>query len=67
PPPTTNTTLQVLDPNGAVQLLRDTSTDLVSVQVNGVTAPLRYQGAQIKASQFTGWQILAAESGGNQN
>ncbi len=67
PPPPTNS-LQVLDPNGSVQLLRDSSTDLVSVQVNGVTSAVRFQGAQIKASQFSGWQILAAETvGSNQN
>ena len=67
PPPTT-TTLQVLDPNGSVQLLRDTSTDLVSVRVNGVTSAVRKSGSQIKASQFSGWQILAAETvGSNQN
>lgn len=66
PPPTT--TLQVLDPNGAAQLRRDTSTDLVSVQVNGVTSAVRFQGAQLKACQFSGWQILAAETvGSNQN
>ncbi|MCP9930866.1 hypothetical protein KBY82_08720 [Cyanobium sp. AMD-g] len=76
PPPTTSTTttattppvLQVLDPNGAIQLLRDTSTDLVSVRANGVTSPVRFQGAQLKATQFAGWQILAAETvGSNQN
>jgi hypothetical protein len=70
PPPATNTTstLQVLDPNGSVQLLRDTSTDLVSVRVNGVTSAVRMSGSQIKASQFNGWQILAAETvGSNQN
>jgi len=67
PPPTT-TTLQVLDPNGSVHLLRDTSTDLVSVRVNGVTSAVRKSGSQIKASQFNGWQILAAETvGSNQN
>ena len=66
PPPTT--TLQVLDPNGAAQLRGDTSTDLVSVQVNGVTSAVRFQGAQLKACQFSGWQILAAETAGsNQN
>ena len=66
PPPTT--TLQVLDPNGAAQLRRDTSTDLVSVQVNGVTSAVRFQGAQLKACQFSGWQILGAETdGSNQN
>ena len=67
PPPTT-TTLQVLDPNGSVQLLRDPGTDLVSVRVNGVTSAVRMSGSQIKASQFSGWQILAAETvGSNQN
>jgi hypothetical protein len=60
--------LQVLDPNGAVVLLRDPSTDLVWVRSNGVTYPVCYQGAQIKAAQFAGWQILAAETvGSNQN
>ncbi|MCP9867560.1 hypothetical protein KBZ33_14900 [Cyanobium sp. Cruz-8D1] len=67
PPPPTST-LQVLDPNGIVQLLRDTSTDLVSVQVNGVTTAVRVSGAQIKASQYNGWKILAAETvASNQN
>jgi hypothetical protein len=67
PPPTTST-LQVLDPNGSVQLLRDSSTDLVSVRINGVTSAVRFQGAQLKAGQFAGWQILAAETvGSNQN
>ncbi|MEA5413877.1 Calx-beta domain-containing protein, partial [Synechococcus sp. BA-132 BA5] len=60
PPPTT--TLQVLDPNGAVELLRDTSSDLVSVRSNGVTAAVRLSGAQITASQFGDRQILAAET-----
>jgi hypothetical protein len=60
--------LQVLDPNGAVVLLRDPSTDLVWVRSNGVTYPVCYLGAQIKAAQFAGWQILAAETvGSNQN
>ncbi|WP_216905065.1 hypothetical protein, partial [Synechococcus sp. CCY 9618] len=64
----TNTTLQVLDPNGSVRLLRDTGSDLVSVQINGVTTALRFQGSQVRASQFAGWQILAAETvAGNQN
>ncbi|WP_094585777.1 zinc-dependent metalloprotease family protein [Synechococcus sp. BO 8801] len=67
PPPTT-TTLQVLDPNGAVQLLRDATTDLVSVRINGVTSAVRRSGSQIRAGQFSGWQILAAETvGTNQN
>ncbi len=67
-PPVTTTTTQVIDPNGAVQLLRDTSTDLVSVRINGVTSAVRKGGTQIKASQFSGWQILAAETvGTNQN
>ncbi|MEA5389737.1 zinc-dependent metalloprotease family protein, partial [Cyanobium gracile UHCC 0139] len=44
PPPTTTTTpptsstLQVVDPNGAVELLRDTTNNRVSVRVDGVTA-----------------------------
>jgi beta-glucanase (GH16 family) len=59
---------QVIDPNGSVRLLRDTTSNLVSVVSNGVTTALRYQGAQVKANQFTGWQILAAETTGtNQN
>ncbi|MCP9833915.1 MULTISPECIES: zinc-dependent metalloprotease family protein [unclassified Cyanobium] len=66
PPPTNS--LQVLDPNGNAQLLRDTSTDLVSVQVNGVTSAVRLSGSQVKASQFDDRQILAAETvnGANQ-
>ena len=59
PPPT----LQVLDPNGAVQLLRDPGTDLISVRSNGVTTAVLFQGSQLKAAQFTGWQIIAAETG----
>ena len=76
PPPTTTTittgtasTLQVLDPNGAVQLLRDTTNNRVSVRVNGLTSAVRYQGTQITATQFADRQILAAEtnaSGQNQ-
>jgi hypothetical protein len=69
PPPPPTSTLQVLDPNGTVQLLRDTSTDLVSIQANGITTPVSMSGSQIKVNQFTGWQILAAEansSGQNQ-
>ncbi|MCP9835983.1 hypothetical protein KBY84_00585 [Cyanobium sp. N.Huapi 1H5] len=69
PPPPTGTTLQVLDPNGAVQLLRDTVTNRVSVRVNGITSAVRYQGNQITATQFADRQILAAEtnsSGQNQ-
>jgi len=73
-PPTTTTTttastLQVLDPNGAVQLLRDTITNRVSVRVNGITSAVRFQGNQITATQFADRQILAAEtnaSGQNQ-
>ncbi|KEF42365.1 MAG: hypothetical protein ER33_06700 [Cyanobium sp. CACIAM 14] len=62
-PPTTGTsTLQVLDPNGSVRLLRDPATDLVSIQSDGVSLPLRFQGSQVRASQFAGWQILAAET-----
>ncbi len=59
---------EVLDPNGSVQLLREMSSDLVSVQINGVSTAARFQGAQLKAAQFSGWQILAAETiGSNQN
>ncbi|MEA5443400.1 hypothetical protein, partial [Cyanobium gracile] len=68
PPPPISSSLQVLDPNGVVQLLRDSSSDLVTVQINGVASPLLFKGAQVKASQFKGWQILAAETvGSNQN
>lgn len=69
PPPPTSTTLQVLDPNGVVQLLRNSRTDLVSVRINGVSTPVRFSGNQLKASQFADRQILAAEtnaSGQNQ-
>ncbi len=67
-PPPTSTTLQVIDPNGAVELLRDSNTDLVSVRINGVMSAVRRSGAQIRASQFSGWKILAAETvGTNQN
>ncbi|WP_159818655.1 zinc-dependent metalloprotease family protein [Cyanobium sp. Copco_Reservoir_LC18] len=68
-PPPTSTTLQVIDPNGAVELLRDTSNNRVSVRVNGVTSAVRHQGTQITATQFADRQILAAEtnaSGQNQ-
>jgi len=65
PPPTT---LQVLDPNGTVQLLRDTNNDLVSVLVNGVTSSVRFQGSLVRAAQFTGWHPIAAETvASNQN
>lgn len=74
PPPTTTTTttpttttttgsaLQVLDPNGAVQLLRDITTNRVSVSVNGITSAVRFQRKQITADQFADRQILAAET-----
>lgn len=65
----TSSTLQVIDPNGAVQLLRDTTTNRVSVQVNGITSAVRFQGNQITTNQFADRQILAAEtnsSGQNQ-
>ncbi len=68
-PTVTNTTLQVLDPNGAVQLLRDTTNNRVSVRTNGITSAVRFQGRQITATQFADRQILAAEtnaSGQNQ-
>ncbi|MCT0206427.1 hypothetical protein, partial [Synechococcus sp. CS-1332] len=45
-----------------VQLLRDNITDLVSVQINGVSSAVRLSGTQIKASQFADRQILAAET-----
>ncbi len=61
-PPTTSTTTQVIDPNGTVQLLRDTSTDRVSVRVNGITSAVRINGAQITSTQFADRQILAAEA-----
>jgi hypothetical protein len=80
PPPTTTTTtgttgtstastIQVIDPNGAVQLLRDTTNNRVSVRVNGLTSAVRFQGTQITTTQFADRQILAAEanaSGQNQ-
>ncbi|MEA5410552.1 hypothetical protein VB737_02110, partial [Synechococcus sp. BA-120 BA3] len=66
PPPTggtdTSSTLQVIDPNGTVRLLRDPATDRVSVQINGVTVAITFQGSQLRASQFPGWKILAAET-----
>ena len=64
PPPTTSTasTLQVLDPNGAVELLRDTTNNRISVRVNGLTSAVRFRGKQITATQFADRQILAAET-----
>ena len=62
-----NTTLQVLDPNGSVQLLRDTVTDLVSVRINGSTLAVRFNGAQLKSNQFADRQILAAETINGEN
>ncbi|MCP9833905.1 MULTISPECIES: zinc-dependent metalloprotease family protein [unclassified Cyanobium] len=61
-PPPSNPTLLVLDPNGTVELLRDSSTDLVSVRVNGVISAVRFSGSQLKASQFADRKILAAET-----
>ncbi|MDM7952250.1 MAG: hypothetical protein QUV07_03390 [Cyanobium sp. CZS 25K] len=55
----------LLDPNGSVRLLWDTITGLVSAEIKGVMARLRYKGAQVTASQLKGWQILAAETLGN--
>jgi len=69
PTTTTSSTLQVIDPNGAVQLLRDTTNNRVSVRVNGITSAVRFQGSQITTTQFADRQILAAEtnaSGQNQ-
>ncbi|MEA5410203.1 hypothetical protein VB737_00335, partial [Synechococcus sp. BA-120 BA3] len=60
--PNTSTTVQVLDPNGAVELLRDTTNNRISVRVNGLTSAVRFQGKQITATQFTDRQILAAET-----
>lgn len=59
-----NTNLQVIDPNGNVKLLRDTTNNLVFVQLNGFTTPLQNNGAQVNEAQFiaNGWQILAAET-----
>jgi len=53
--------IQIIDPNGTVQLLRNITTDLVSVGINGVSSPVTFQGSQLKSNQFAGWQILAAE------
>ena len=39
--------IEVLDANGSVQLLRDTSSDLVSILINGVSSAVRLQGTQI--------------------
>jgi hypothetical protein len=59
--------IEVLDANGSVQLLRDTSSDLVSILINGVSSAVRLQGTQIKASQFADRKILAAETINGQN
>ncbi|MBW4531678.1 MAG: hypothetical protein KME02_13430 [Aphanothece saxicola GSE-SYN-MK-01-06B] len=69
PGTSTASTIQVIDPNGVVQLLRDTTNNRVSVRVNGLATAVRYQGTQITATQFADRQILAAEtnaSGQNQ-
>ncbi|MCP9931512.1 hypothetical protein KBY82_12035 [Cyanobium sp. AMD-g] len=62
PPPPPTSTSEVLDPNGSVLLLKESGTNLISINEQGVIAPLRFQGAQLKANQFDGWQILAAET-----
>jgi hypothetical protein len=54
-------TKTVIDPNGSIQLLKETSTDLIFVEINGMDIPLMFKGAQVKSNQFNNWKILAVE------
>jgi hypothetical protein len=52
----------VIDPNGAVQLIKGAESNFVSVIVAGSTIPVKFNGSQIRDNQFADRQILAAET-----
>jgi hypothetical protein len=58
---------QIVDPNGAVQLLRDVATDLMAVRIGASTIPVKLQNKQIRSTQFADRQILAAEINAGKN
>ena len=57
----------IIENNGSVQLLNDTTTNRVSVSINGITTSVKYKNQQLTTNQFANREILAAETINGQN